>query len=73
MNIGNDGTGVHCAKSSQYGDITLNSNKESVFERDIIENDLIVSQVKKFFKDTKRSLFVRIIGRLYSLIIKKIL
>jgi len=73
MNIGNDGTGVHCTKSSQYGDITLNSNKESVFERDIIENDLIVSQVKKFFKDTKRSLFVRIIGRLHSLIIKKIL
>jgi hypothetical protein len=73
MNIGNDGTGIHCTKSSQYGDMTLNSNKKLVFERDIIENDLIVSQVQKFFEDTKRSLFVRIIGRLHSMIIKQIL
>jgi hypothetical protein len=72
MNIGNDGTGVHCTKSSQYGDITLNSSKETVFEGDIIENYLIVTQIKKFFKDTKSSLFVRIIGKLHSLIIKRI-
>ena len=40
---------------------------------DIVEDTLIVSQIKKFFKDSKRSLLIRIIGRLHSLIVKKFL
>lgn len=71
-NIGHDGTGVHCNISGYIDNITLNQNQMITFSTNIEENEKIVNEIKNYFRKTKKSLFIRIVNKLKTIILKKI-
>lgn len=69
-NIGHDGTGTHCGKSFDFI-AGLTSKPITYFETDIVESDLALVRVRRFFKKVEVA-FPRRLCRVVSRVIKKI-
>lgn len=63
-NIGHDDTGEHCGADSSYDVHQLNLSPDLCLPQKIIESDLAVLIIKKFYKLQKRSLPTRVINKL---------
>ena len=63
MNIGHDGSGVHCGCDLNYKPILATERIEN-FERNIINNQIAVDKIKKFLVEHKLSIWKRIINKL---------
>lgn len=64
LNIGFDGTGVHCGKTDRY-DIGLSDNHHFSIPKNLVNNQEIINEFSKFRGGTMRSkleLFIRIHG-----------
>ena len=71
QNIGHDGTGVHCGEG-EYKDNEVLCQKENVmFESNLIENQVIYNEIKKWYKKQKKSLFARVVNKLARIVIGK--
>jgi hypothetical protein len=62
-NIGHDGDGIHCAKSSVY-DVDLVSNYSVSFTNIIEEDKLARASLESYFKNSKVPLFARVVKRI---------
>lgn len=62
VNIGHDGSGVHCGDGLNYIPV-LASKKIEYFEKDIRNNQVAVERIKRFLLDHKLSIWERVIGK----------
>jgi len=62
-NIGHDGEGIHCAKSSIYN-VDLVSNYSVSFTNKIEEDKLARTSLESYFKNSKVPLLARVINRI---------
>ena len=63
-NIGNDGIGTSSATDMFKSERNISLIRKINFISDISENQIAVSRIKSFFKDSKKSVFQRIINRI---------
>lgn len=69
-NIGHDGSGEHCGKNNAYiSNISLKNNNN--FIQKLNENVTAVKRIQCFYRNQKKSIFIRIINKLSRVIIKK--
>lgn len=63
-NIGLDGSGENCIKIDGNSDFLLiNSNENTVFDAEILENRLAVQRIKEYYLQQKKSVIVRAINK----------
>ena len=67
-NIGNDGIGTSPATDMFKSERNISLIRKINFISDISENQIAVSRIKSFFKDSKKSIFQRIINRIKKII-----
>lgn len=63
-NIGLDGTGEHCNMENNSDNVTLNNKQKLTFIDKIEENNNIVTQIKKYIKQTNKSLSQKVINKI---------
>jgi len=63
-NIGHDGSGVHCGASDMYN-VVLSDKSVAHFSDDVMENSIAMDRIKKFLLSAKKSLFERVINKLF--------
>jgi len=71
QNIGLDGTGEHCSNSNNNDNMLLNYNKDISFTKNIIENKSILQEIKYYYKKNKKSITVRIINKIFRILLKR--
>jgi hypothetical protein len=67
-NIGHDGSGIHCGIEDSYRSV-LNIKDSIKFSTNIKESFVAVEKIKDFYKNKKKSLFVRAINKISRKII----
>jgi len=70
-NIGFDGTGVHCDKSSVFSNETLCEKDIDFSTISIKENKTALKKIVAYYKKKRKSLLIRAIKKIYSLLFKK--
>jgi hypothetical protein len=63
QNIGHDSTGVHCQISNTYV-VKLSNDAVNVSRIEILENDVAVAALMKFYKSNETGIFQKIVNRL---------
>ncbi|WP_198314779.1 MULTISPECIES: glycosyltransferase family 2 protein [unclassified Acidovorax] len=63
-NIGLDGSGENCGGSNTGILLPINNVECNVFGCDIVESDIAVQRIQKYYKDQKKTLFVRVINKI---------
>ena len=64
INIGHDGSGVHCGDNDAYKHNELCLNKSFKFINDTQENIIALERIKSFYKSQKKPFFARAINKL---------
>ena len=63
QNIGHDGTGQNCEKSELFSGM-LKYNKDLYLPSNVIESEIAVDRIRRFYKRIKLSLFRRVLRKL---------
>jgi len=64
-NIGNDGSGTHGANSHEY-DVDLSTQKIKVDSIDVIQSEIALHALIKYYKQLQPSFFPKITGKLFN-------
>jgi len=70
VNIGHDGSGVHCGKSKAY-DGVLCQKQNIKFKMSLRESRVALEKIQKFYKPKKRIFIVRVLKKILRMLIKK--
>lgn len=65
-NTGNDGSGTHAERSSDYNTITTDSQQYQLTEISLLENTVARNEAKHFLKSTKPSMIEKIIKKIWK-------
>ncbi|MFO7606149.1 MAG: glycosyltransferase [Desulfurivibrionaceae bacterium] len=63
VNIGHDGSGIHCGKTENQNFYSLNMKQTLNFERKILESIEAVEKIKEYFKNQKKPFWIRTINK----------
>jgi hypothetical protein len=63
LNIGHDGSGVHCDINSNFND-SLSLRDKIDLNCENIENKIALSRIQNFYKTQKRNIFIRVINKI---------
>jgi hypothetical protein len=63
LNIGHDGSGVHCDINSNFND-SLSLRDKIDLNCENIENKIALSRIQNFYKTHKRNIFIRVINKI---------
>lgn len=66
LNIGHDGSGVHCDINSNFND-SLSLMSEVNFNCEKIENKIALGRIQNFYKTHKINIFIRVINKISRL------
>ncbi len=69
-NIGHDGSGVHCGESETFSN-NFSLNKNIDFIKISNENNIVFERIQTFYKNQKKSFFIRVINKLSRIIINR--
>ena len=64
-NIGHDGSGTHCATSSEYTEQALSNEPVIIEKQPVIENKITFNEIRKYFKLKQPGYLKRIIKRFF--------
>jgi len=68
LNIGHDGSGVHCDINSNFND-SLSLRGDINFNYENIENKIALGRIQNFYKTHKINIFIRVINKISRLIL----
>jgi len=66
-NIGHDGSGVNCAKAEGNFQVFLNTKDKFQVIDNVVESELAIRRVKKYYKSQRKPLMLRLFSRLKKL------
>jgi hypothetical protein len=67
LNIGHDGSGVHC-DSNSYFDDSLSLEDEVNLNCENIENEIALKRIQDFYKNNKKNIFIRAVNKAFRFV-----